>query len=683
MADDNPYTQFAPPPPPLAGDNPYAQFATPQQDKAGVKPYVIGSDAAAEQRPMEATEKLDALGRGILSAPANVVGNVDRLTGKALKEFGIDTGSQQRYQNFRQAEATTPDNGYRETGKIIGQVADTIPLAMTGAAPILVGAASGLMNTEADTGLGAVKDTALGAIGGKAGDIAGNAVGRAAGSLINKYAPNAGLLSSPASPKIAQKAVDYVTRLMDSSDVTPADLTAIGSSTTKPLTSAEVIGKSGTTGLGAFARREGTTGDALEGLLRQRAINAPSRMLDDYATASGIDPRLAQGDIDGYVDAGRKTVKPMFDQALGTGANMESPAVWNSKLSMISQRPVVQKAMSAVVEDLKNADIDPTAMGFTAQDPATGKFVQMPRPTAQAWDLVKKRVGSLAERDGFGRVIPDSQSPGNFNINKAGRDLTGALRSSIPGYGDALDASGDYLSMRQAFQDGQDFILNPKVTAQQVIKHVSGLTTPEQEAFKGGIANKLFDQAQNGRLSASAFYRRGNGTMAPIPAISQKLQTALGPQNAQTFLGALDNEGRMAAAAGRMVPGSNSPTAEFNEAIRQQDSGYGLPDEVVNVGKDLLTHGSAKGAALSAVGRTAGKAVAAYQTRGMPVEVRNEAGRLLMMHPSDLGTYLNGIASAPQPGSAQIARTVGNAIKNSGVPMLAGTAAASLVSPNQ
>jgi hypothetical protein len=386
--------------------------------------------------------------------------------------------------------------------------------------------------------------------------------------------------------------------------------------------------------------------------MKQRALNAPSRMLDDYASASGIDPTLAKGDIEDYVAAGRQTVKPMFDQALGTGAGQTSPAVWNPQLATISQRPAIASAIDAVTDDLANAGKDPTAFGFTAKDPATGKFVQAPRPTAEAWDMVKKRVSTLADRDAFGRVIPDSQSPGNYNLNVAGRDLTGALRTAIPGYGDALDASGDYVSVKKSFENGQDFILNPKVSGQQVTDHLAVLTPPEIEAFKGGIANQLFDKAQNGNLSGKLFYRGGNGAIAPIPAVSQKLSAALGPQNAQTFMTNLQREGEMAAASSRMRPNINSPTSNINEAIRQQDVGYGLPDEIGNIAGDVLKGRGIVGTAVGSAGRLSSGAIANWKTRGMPVTVRNEAGRLLMMHPSDLATYLNSAVSSPGIGQA-------------------------------
>ena len=614
---------------------------------------------------------LVSLAHGLEVGLAKPVGNIDRAVAALGSKVGVDTGGAQRYENaqrFMQRPdiAAELNSGWGETGKIAGEVASSLPVAALTENPWAVGAATGAMNTDATSLPGAAVDTATGAVGGKAGQVLARGAGSLISRAVNRFAPNITMDSGPAKPNIARQAAGYVARLMKSSGISPDDL--MGVTTQKPVTSAEIIGKSGITALGALARREGATSDALDGLLQERSTNAASRMLDDYASASGIDPALAKGDIDDYVTKGRETVKPMFDQALGGKAG-----VWNGKLSMLAQRPAVQKAMSAVVEDLKNADVDPTGLGFTGQDPATGKFVQMPRPTAQAWDMVKKRLGSLGERDAFGKLLPDSLSPGNFNLNKANTDLTAALRDAIPGYGAALDASGDYLKMKLAFQNGQDFILNPKVSVQQVAKHFSSLTPQEQQAFKGGIANQLFDKAQNGRLTSGLFYKAQNGALAPVAAVARKLDAALGPKNAQKFLSGIESEGRMAQAGSRMRPGTFSPTAELTAAMKDQDAIGSVPGAVYDFGADMLRGNPVKAVA-GAVARGAANTFNARKAIGMPVPVRDEAGRLLMMHPKDLGQYMKGALTQTSP-AAQFASRAVPQIENSTVPKVIGATA--------
>lgn len=447
-------------------------------------------------------------------------------------------------------------------------------------------------------------------------------------------------------PKLSPQdaAREYVSRVLTPSDLAAAEKSAGG----KPVISAEST-KPASVAIGALARREGATADALAGEMAARNAAAPERILDDFAGSAGIDPRLAQGDIEGYIASGRKTVKPMFDQALAG-----DKGVWNSDLERLSNRPVVQSAMKSVVEDLKNADIDPVGLGFTAQDPVTGKFIQQPRPTAQAWDMVKKRVGQSIERDTFGKIIPDSISPGNYHVNNASRDITAALRDALPGYGDALDASGDYLSMHSAFKDGQSFILNPKVSAAQVQSHIATLSPSEAQAFKGGIANKLFDLQQNGRLGAK---------FADAPSIQAKLASALGRDNASTFLKSLGTEKNMANFSRLRVPGAGSPTAEYTAAMADQDANSGLAMSGLQLGADAVKSGPLRAIGNMAVGK-AQDAAAAWLTRGMAIPVRDEAGKLLMLPPSDLasilsqGSILAGATTAQLPQAATSATKI-------------------------
>lgn len=523
------------------------------------------------------------------------------------------------------------------------QVTAPLSPAMAGIAGLLTGGVNG-MNAAADAQTGAQQgyqtaNPTKAAIGQALGGFMAMPEGTAAG-----IKPQIGTLlhpinSAPLSPQ--EQAAAYVQNLMASSKTAPdaASLRSIASNAGgKPVTSAEAIGKPGEVAIGALARREGGTADALAGEMAARQAEAPTRILEDFASSSGIDPTLAKGDIEGYVASGRQTVSPMFKQALAG-----DQGVWNENLARLSNRPSIQDAMKAVVGDLKEADINPSGLGFTAQDPVTGRFMQKPRPTAQAWDMVKKRLGQSVERDQFNRIIPDSISPGNYNINGTNRVLTSALRDAIPGYGDALDASGDYLSMQKAFGDGQSFILNPKVTSAQVQQHLAGLSPSEAQAFKGGIANKLFDLQQNGRLGAK---------LADAPSVQQKLALALGKDNASKFLDRLGMEKSMANFARLRTPGAGSPTAEYQAAMASQDAGASRvsPDMI-----DFAANTVRRGPVSAGISLAAGKAkdaAAAWATRGMPISVRDEAGKLLLMRPDDLATLLSAparpLAAAPK-----------------------------------
>lgn len=447
-------------------------------------------------------------------------------------------------------------------------------------------------------------------------------LGQTMGGLLLAPKLPAPLPAGTAAQTADEAALSYIKGL----GADPAKLQAAAASANgKPLTSAEAIGKPAEYGLGALARRDGSTADALAGEMAMRQTQAPDRILDDFASASGVDPRLAKGDIDGYVSAGRQTVKPMFEQALSS-----DKGVWNTDLARLANRPAVKGAMDDVYTDLLNSDINPEGLGFTGKDPETGRFIQQPRPTAEAWDMVKKRLGMNVERDPFGKIIPDSVSPGNYHLNNANRDLTSALRDAIPGYGDALDASGDYLSMQRAFDDGQNFIMNSKVTAQQVKDHIASLSPSEQQSFKGGIANKLFNLQQNGRLPAK---------IADAPSVQEKLSAALGQQNADKFISNLQVEKNMANFARTQTPGAGSHTAVWNEAMSQQDNPFNVSPDILNAATTSIQHGPIAGATQYVLNK--GKdALSTWATRGMPVPVRDAAGQLLIAPPADLSNAL-------------------------------------------
>lgn len=260
------------------------------------------------------------------------------------------------------------------------------------------------------------------------------------------------------------------------------------------------------------------------------------------------------------------------------------------------------------------------------------------QPTAQAWDLIRKNLNGTIERDAFGKPIPDSISRGNYNINQASRDLTGALKTAIPGYSDALAKSGDYLSARAAFEQGQKAILNANVTAQDFAKVVGRMSPAEVEALKGGVANKIFDMAQNGRLRPAQFL---------TDKAQAKLAVALGPDQARAFVQNLEQEASMAAFERRAAPAAGSQTTPLGQAMKEQDAfgGSQLGEHAAN----MLTKGP-KGAALDYLSSRWQDIADRLKTSGLSVEDRNLAGLLLMLRPEQLHGAINALQlRAPTP----------------------------------
>jgi hypothetical protein len=399
-------------------------------------------------------------------------------------------------------------------------------------------------------------------------------------------------------------------------------------------TAAEALGPTGVANLAALGRRGGETGRNLAEMLKQRSADAPSRIMSDYETSAGIHPDAAQGSIDALVEAGQKRAAPLFKDALES-----KPAVHTDELAELMTRPVVKKAMATAANDLRNAGKDPGAIGLHFDE--AGNVTQRIDPTPEAWDLTRKAMNRTVERDPFGNRIPDSKSPGNYNISKATGELTGALKKAIPGYSEALAESGDYLSLKSAFEAGQKHILDTGTTAKQVADHLSDMTAAEKEAYAAGIGNKIFNQTQNSRLRPAQLL---------TPSVQAKLESALGAQKAKDFVSGLQGELSLAQSGGRMMPGTNSITSDVLNAGREQD----LADTIR--GASHFAHAAGNfaagryGAALgNALRGTMHLAPDLLRTGGMSEEARNAAGRLLMLPPEDFVQQLKALP-APQPG---------------------------------
>lgn len=582
-----------------------------------------------------------ALETGVHNAVAHATGQKDSGYGMAQAFDAVrnaEAGAQARY------GADHPV--LNALGTLVGAVANPVNRA---AGRYVAGAGSLPAGIARSVATSAPIGAAYGAGGAPDGQhAAGAASGAALGALMSAGLPVAGAMLGPVLRRGGQTAINAlqgvknigrdagapataaeqalaqskVLQMMKASKTTPGALAshpAVASG--KPVTTAEAIGRQGITNLAALARRSGPTGDALQATLADRMAMAPQRLQQDFASAAGIHPEAASGDIDGLIGKLQVQAKPLYDAALS-----HPDPVWNPDLAKLAQRPVVRKAIAQVGADMQNAGKDPTAAGLKL-DPDTGLHVLNPdlsnaleqQPTAQTWDAVKKAIGRQIERNPVsGRPLPDSQSSGNYGVRAASQDLTGALAGdpgngvpgAIPGYRAALDKAGDYLRLQDAFDKGSKLITSPSVDETDFGSVYSGLDDASQQAFLGGFANKLYDMAQNGRLNANVF---------KAPRVQQKIATVLGPDNANSFLQNVQLEGHMAQAGSRMMPGNGSPTMELTNAAAEQEGG-----------PNVLSILHAAHNPLGAIGSLidAGKAV------GTSPQVRGEIGRILMQPPS-------------------------------------------------
>lgn len=462
-------------------------------------------------------------------------------------------------------------------------------------------------------------------------------------------------------PRPVAKGADYVRRVAQSAGITPDALTAAASP--RPLMAAEVIGKPGQVALGALARRQGTTGDALNATIGERRLTRGPRLQKDFADAVGISPEAASGDIRSLVEAGRSKASPLYDEAYAVGP-IDTPS-----LQLLRNRPSMKAAMSRAYRIAAEEGRDPTELGFmrvtrgdgsssrnaaeiawpngpdgqfqvtgskAVQDPQIADVdVQVENPTAQTWDYVKRGLDDIL--DGY-----RDKTTGRLHLDEQGRAILGTLKAmrgqltdANPAYGRALSASGDYLSADQAFRDGGKFTFNSQMTEHQVAEHIGKLTDAEREAFKGGIANRLFDLSQNNRLDPKVL---------STPRVQAKLTTALGPEAARALIAAADDEGAMLAFERRYGPAANSITAEMGDAMAQQDGG----DVAGQMAGDFLgnLHRGPRSAISTAIASQLRNVGAMVRTPGLSVDARNEAGRMLMLPPEQLAMLLKAQAAS-------------------------------------
>lgn len=114
--------------------------------------------------------------QGFAEGMARPIANIDRGIGAALGSLGIDTGYQERYNNFRQNTGNgtdpnliSPNPKSGTLGKIAGSIASTLP-ATAFLGPMSGGAAAGALLSESDTPQGVAIDTGLGAAMGYGAD---------------------------------------------------------------------------------------------------------------------------------------------------------------------------------------------------------------------------------------------------------------------------------------------------------------------------------------------------------------------------------------------------------------------------------------------------------------------------------------------------------------------------------
>ena len=455
------------------------------------------------------------------------------------------------------------------------------------------------------------------------GNLAAGAVRGLSGGLLFP-APS---VASGAAPAVAKGAAGYISSLMNGSGLSAADLAA-----SQAPTAAEALGSGGINATAALARRPGTTGDAADAILLPRAAERGQRLVDQFGQITGIAPDAARGDIDTLVANGRATAKPLYDSLYA------DPNLYNSPtMQRVFGTPVGRSALTQTHINMSNDPFGASPDSVGMQVSPSGQVSAPNGLTPQGADIFKKTLDQSVERDGVGRIRPDSESMGNVNIGKNSAAFTGELRNLIPGYSDALDTSGDYLSLNRAYNNASGMLFNKNVSGTDMANMMGSASPAEQNAMQTAMANDIYTKYGANQLRAKDFM---------VPHVQDKLSEAFGPGVASDLNDAATQEAAMLPAENRIPTGKGSPTMPLTGAAQEQDGGI----DVGKVALDALTGAAISHNPFLAGARAVGGAVMrAGNIYGMSLPVRNEAGSILLGSPSDAADYLSSVGSSGTP----------------------------------
>lgn len=258
-------------------------------------------------------------------------------------------------------------------------------------------------------------------------------------------------------------------------------------------------------------------------------------------------------------------------------------------------------------------------------------------PSVRTLDYVRRGLNQVLEgfRDKTTRRLDlnEESKPILNNVTRFRDELIQATGGDQGPYAQALSVSGDYLRVENAFNQAERlFRLN---TSQRAFDLATSRMGPaERNALVAGYADRLFRDAQAGRLGPRQL------NQISIPLIRGKLASLIGPNGADQFMQRVAAEIELSRSGARMAPGTNSTTAEATEAMREQDRGVGIMN-------DLARNIEQTRSVLGGTAMTAGQALTAPiagfirgATAPAAQPVRDEIARLLLMPPGELAALL-------------------------------------------
>ncbi|HVT27654.1 MAG TPA: hypothetical protein VHE81_06510 [Lacipirellulaceae bacterium] len=227
------------------------------------------------------------------------------------------------------------------------------------------------------------------------------------------------------------------------------------------------------------------------------------------------------------VDAARRANRPLYDAAREAG---DRP-IWSPTIERMSGSPMFRQAMKNAVTKGQDRAI---ADGYGAFNPGVAfddsgmfKFTRGPNgvptyPNLQYWDYVKRELDELGSSAATGGQRETSGLARQF-----ARQLRGELDNAVPQYRQARGVAAQFFGADNALEAGETYATQ-NFSNNVTRRAVAQMTPAEMQAFQEGFVSRYLE-----RVNRTGDRQNLVNRIANSPAEREKLEIALGPQNAR------------------------------------------------------------------------------------------------------------------------------------------------------
>jgi hypothetical protein len=276
----------------------------------------------------------------------------------------------------------------------------------------------------------------------------------------------------------------------------------------------------------AVAQRTGKGAHKVEDVLAAQRLGTKERSVSQ--TNKALNPKDYDDALDQLTQDMKTRSDPAYQQAYAYG-EVKDPDV----LAFLS-RPQFQQGLK---EAQRSADV-------------LGETIDLSKPTVEMLDRAKKGIDSLIEAEK--NAVTGKLTPHGRDLTIAKNDFLKELDRVVPDYELARGIWSGGAELTDAMRKGlSDF---GQMRHQQVVKLVGGMTTAEKEAFRTGVAQKLYQDTTN-----SSGNRNAAQNIIGAPEMQAKLQPLFdNPGEFKLFKAAMERESQLFQQSSKILGGSST-----------------------------------------------------------------------------------------------------------------------------